>query len=108
MSKQELPAIDKIGLLDLVQASSMTLSSDPLSSFHHSFGRFDLKNILFSSSILAPTMYIFFASALPVIAFGEQLSKDTGRHAILTRSHPFYDYFLNHYVDIGCFKQMEL
>ncbi|KAG6501887.1 hypothetical protein ZIOFF_041771 [Zingiber officinale] len=27
--------------------------------------------------ILAPTMYIFFASALPVIAFGEQLSKDT-------------------------------
>uniref|UniRef100_A0A804I5B4 Bicarbonate transporter-like transmembrane domain-containing protein n=1 Tax=Musa acuminata subsp. malaccensis TaxID=214687 RepID=A0A804I5B4_MUSAM len=28
-------------------------------------------------SILAPTMYIFFASALPVIAFGEQLSKDT-------------------------------
>ncbi|WOL10886.1 boron transporter 4-like isoform X2 [Canna indica] len=28
--------------------------------------------------ILAPTMYVFFASALPVIAFGEQLSKDTG------------------------------
>ena len=28
--------------------------------------------------ILAPTMYIFFASALPVIAFGEQLSRDTG------------------------------
>ncbi|ONK76097.1 uncharacterized protein A4U43_C03F23840 [Asparagus officinalis] len=27
--------------------------------------------------VLAPTMYIFFASALPVIAFGEQLSKDT-------------------------------
>lgn len=27
--------------------------------------------------ILAPTMYIFFASALPVIAFGEQLSRDT-------------------------------
>ncbi|XP_021298568.1 boron transporter 4 [Herrania umbratica] len=27
--------------------------------------------------ILAPTTYIFFASALPVIAFGEQLSKDT-------------------------------
>ncbi|KAJ0987941.1 hypothetical protein J5N97_006297 [Dioscorea zingiberensis] len=27
--------------------------------------------------ILAPTLYIFFASALPVIAFGEQLSKDT-------------------------------
>nr|XP_019706944.2 boron transporter 4 [Elaeis guineensis]XP_029121176.1 boron transporter 4 [Elaeis guineensis]XP_029121177.1 boron transporter 4 [Elaeis guineensis] len=27
--------------------------------------------------ILAPTVYIFFASALPVIAFGEQLMKDT-------------------------------
>ncbi|KAK7311859.1 hypothetical protein RJT34_10281 [Clitoria ternatea] len=29
-------------------------------------------------SILVPTFYIFFASALPVIAFGEQLSRDTG------------------------------
>lgn len=28
--------------------------------------------------ILAPSTYIFFASALPVIAFGEQLSRDTG------------------------------
>ncbi|XP_023002256.1 probable boron transporter 6 isoform X1 [Cucurbita maxima] len=28
--------------------------------------------------ILAPTMYIFFASAIPVIAFGEQFSRDTG------------------------------
>jgi hypothetical protein len=28
--------------------------------------------------ILAPTTYVFFASALPVIAFGEQLSHDTG------------------------------
>ncbi|XP_057434517.1 probable boron transporter 7 [Lotus japonicus] len=28
-------------------------------------------------SILAPTFYIFFASALPVIAFGEQLSRET-------------------------------
>ncbi|RZC49427.1 hypothetical protein C5167_017848 [Papaver somniferum] len=27
--------------------------------------------------ILAPTTYIFFASTLPVIAFGEQLSKET-------------------------------
>ncbi|KAK3190315.1 hypothetical protein Dsin_029876 [Dipteronia sinensis] len=27
--------------------------------------------------ILAPTMYIFFASAIPVIAFGEQLERDT-------------------------------
>ncbi|KAI5393847.1 boron transporter 4 isoform X2 [Lathyrus oleraceus] len=28
--------------------------------------------------IVAPTFYIFFASALPVIAFGEQLNRDTG------------------------------
>uniref|UniRef100_A0A0D6QRT6 Bicarbonate transporter-like transmembrane domain-containing protein n=1 Tax=Araucaria cunninghamii TaxID=56994 RepID=A0A0D6QRT6_ARACU len=27
--------------------------------------------------ILAPTAYIFFASALPVVAFGEQLGRDT-------------------------------
>ncbi|KAF7830259.1 putative boron transporter 7 [Senna tora] len=30
------------------------------------------------AKILAPTFYIFFASALPVIAFGEQLSTHTG------------------------------
>ncbi|CBI20996.3 hypothetical protein VitviT2T_004759 [Vitis vinifera] len=30
--------------------------------------------------ILAPTFYIFFASALPVIAFGEQLSRETDGH----------------------------
>ncbi|GAB4837558.1 Probable boron transporter 7 [Ancistrocladus abbreviatus] len=29
--------------------------------------------------ILAPTTYVFFASALPVIAFGEQLNRDTDR-----------------------------
>ncbi|TKY58163.1 boron transporter 6 [Spatholobus suberectus] len=28
--------------------------------------------------LLAPTFYVFFASALPVIAFGEQLHRDTG------------------------------
>jgi hypothetical protein len=32
--------------------------------------------------ILAPTFYIFFASALPVIAFGEQLSRDTGNYSL--------------------------
>ncbi|KAL6331216.1 hypothetical protein AAG906_009644 [Vitis piasezkii] len=32
------------------------------------------------TSILAPTTYIFFASALPVIAFGEQLSRETDGH----------------------------
>jgi len=34
---------------------------------------------LINDSILAPTFYIFFASALPVIAFGEQLNRDTGK-----------------------------
>jgi len=29
--------------------------------------------------ILAPTTYIFFASAIPVISFGEQLERDTGK-----------------------------
>ncbi|KAJ6704250.1 BORON TRANSPORTER 4-RELATED [Salix viminalis] len=33
--------------------------------------------ILSGFGILAPTTYIFFASALPVIAFGEQLRRDT-------------------------------
>ncbi|KAE7997383.1 hypothetical protein FH972_002024 [Carpinus fangiana] len=33
--------------------------------------------LLSGIGILAPTTYIFFASALPVIAFGEQLSRDT-------------------------------
>lgn len=28
--------------------------------------------------ILAPAAYIFFASAIPVVAFGEQLSRETG------------------------------
>ncbi|KAK2986595.1 hypothetical protein RJ640_029637 [Escallonia rubra] len=38
----------------------------------------DWTNVLCTGSrILAPTTYIFFASALPVIAFGEQLSRDT-------------------------------
>jgi hypothetical protein len=36
-----------------------------------------LWNVLSLVRILAPTMYIFFASALPVIAFGEQLSNET-------------------------------
>lgn len=29
--------------------------------------------------ILAPTTYIFFASAIPVISFGEQLERNTGK-----------------------------
>ncbi|KAF5726225.1 boron transporter 4-like [Tripterygium wilfordii] len=33
--------------------------------------------------LLAPTAYIFFASALPVIAFGEQLYRNTGTFSLL-------------------------
>ncbi|KAI3802674.1 hypothetical protein L1987_30815 [Smallanthus sonchifolius] len=36
--------------------------------------------------ILAPTTYIFFASALPVIAFGEQLSRDTEKSHLRKKS----------------------
>jgi hypothetical protein len=42
----------------------------------------------FSDSILAPTTYIFFASALPVIAFGEQLRRDTGCYFLSSSSSP--------------------
>jgi len=48
---------------------------------------------LFVDRIFAPTTYIFFASALPVIAFGEQLSRDTGFFIFF--SYPVY---LNIYV----------
>lgn len=37
--------------------------------------------------ILAPTLYIFFASAIPVIAFGEQLNRETGRSRVLDLDH---------------------
>lgn len=55
---------------------SINLSCNSLVSIMnlHSYTLFCLNN----DRILAPTTYIFFASALPVIAFGEQLSRDTG------------------------------
>lgn len=34
--------------------------------------------MLMDLRILAPTTYIFFASAIPVISFGEQLERNTG------------------------------
>jgi hypothetical protein len=43
--------------------------------------------------ILAPTFYIFFASALPVIAFGEQLSRDTGNYSLIIFFFELEDYF---------------
>ncbi|KAL8139413.1 hypothetical protein V2J09_005434 [Rumex salicifolius] len=36
-----------------------------------------VNGLRYGIGILAPTTYIFFASALPVIAFGEQLNRDT-------------------------------
>ena len=42
------------------------------------WGAFDFVHWVGDFRLLAPTMYIFFASALPVIAFGEQISNETG------------------------------
>ncbi|GJU72331.1 boron transporter 4-like protein [Tanacetum coccineum] len=44
--------------------------------------------------ILAPTTYIFFASALPVIAFGEQLNRDTDG-SLSTVETLMYTYLFN-------------
>ena len=35
--------------------------------------------VVFKCRIFAPTTYIFFASAIPVISFGEQLDRDTSK-----------------------------
>jgi hypothetical protein len=40
--------------------------------------------------ILAPTTYIFFASAIPVISFGEQLERNTG-----IDMNPVKNYFIS-------------
>ncbi|CAL9159138.1 unnamed protein product [Musa hybrid cultivar] len=53
------------GIINDVKGRASCYRQDWISGCHSGF------------SILAPTMYIFFASALPVIAFGEQLSKET-------------------------------
>lgn len=53
------------GVIKDIQGRSVCYKQDWVKGFRSGF------------SILAPTLYIFFASALPVIAFGEQLSKDT-------------------------------
>ncbi|KAF2576885.1 hypothetical protein F2Q68_00001965 [Brassica cretica] len=39
--------------------------------------------------ILAPTTYIFFASAIPVISFGEQLERSTGKVSTFSQ-FPFF------------------
>ncbi|XP_076946020.1 boron transporter 4-like [Bidens hawaiensis] len=53
------------GVVNDVRGRLLCYKRDWISGFTSGFG------------ILAPTTYIFFASALPVIAFGEQLSRDT-------------------------------
>nr|TKR91885.1 anion exchange family protein [Populus alba] len=53
------------GILNDVKGRIACYKQDWVAGIHSGFG------------ILAPTTYIFFASALPVIAFGEQLSRDT-------------------------------
>lgn len=53
------------GVIDDLKGRKQCYKQDWIGGFHSGL------------RILAPTAYIFFASALPVIAFGEQLSKDT-------------------------------
>lgn len=66
-----------------------------LSNYCHS-SRWSLNNLVNQCNrILAPTAYIFFASALPVIAFGEQLNRDTGTPLVFF----FFDVLIN---DLSC------
>lgn len=76
-------ATSKIGSMDFAQAFGMLFvliflilllcySDGEVSMLIH------ISIFFISTRIFAPTAYIFFASALPVIAFGEQLSRDTG------------------------------
>ncbi|XP_020961325.1 putative boron transporter 5 [Arachis ipaensis] len=53
------------GVVNNIRARYVHYKQDWSSAIHSRFG------------ILAPTTYIFFASALSVIAFGEQISRDT-------------------------------
>ncbi|RWW79875.1 hypothetical protein BHE74_00011816, partial [Ensete ventricosum] len=78
ISKEEPHAIGRTGFPDAIQASGNTLFLIILISAN------PLIICVFLFSILAPTMYIFFASALPVIAFGEQLSKETALSTVET------------------------
>ncbi|KAF1883151.1 hypothetical protein Lal_00003334 [Lupinus albus] len=53
------------GIVDDIRGRAVHYKEDWTSALSSGFG------------ILAPTTYIFFASALPVIAFGAQLSRET-------------------------------
>jgi hypothetical protein len=53
---------------------------------------------LLSFRILAPTTYIFFASAIPVISFGEQLERDTGMLLLNRSREPEFEYWLKQFL----------
>lgn len=52
-----------------------------------------LSSIIFFYRILAPTTYIFFASAIPVISFGEQLERNTGKTCFCSILQLLVSYF---------------
>jgi len=87
ISREDINAINKIGFVIsvLVQGNSSLLWGT-----HCRLGIFFSFSIMsciyqqnfdscFFGSTWAPTFYIFFASALPVIVFGQQLHRDTGK-----------------------------
>lgn len=74
--KLAIPIILKISLsMEIVSVNSLTSLS------------------LYLHRILAPTTYIFLASAIPVIAFGEQLSRNTGEANFTHTYTKFYTSF---------------
>lgn len=79
-------AINKIGKPEFLQVSGTAQLQCMVSSVKGENFRVQswytfLRNLflaIFFVRILAPTTFMFFTSALPAIAFGEQLSKETG------------------------------
>ncbi|WOL10857.1 hypothetical protein Cni_G19616 [Canna indica] len=66
------------GIIKDIQGRGSCYKQDWIGGLHTVVRERSNQNLFLFFRILAPTMYVFFASALPVIAFGEQLSKDTG------------------------------
>lgn len=94
--KEEQDVIKMIGQVLFVQDLGKFLIATNSEYQSHTFRKLYLSNELvlfffFSNNdrLLAPTTYIFFASALPVIAFGAQLNRDTGSSSlsIFSNSH---------------------
>lgn len=86
--KEEQGVIKMIGQVLFVQDLGKFLIATNSEYQSHTFRKLYLSNELvlsfFSNNdrLLAPTTYIFFASALPVIAFGAQLNRDTGSSSL--------------------------